>query len=122
MTLQLHIQPVYSELHRALKIGGVQLHKHQVETLEAFRDPDVDVIFNTAMTGDGKSLAAYLPAFQDQWHVIAMYPTNELIRDQHQALPTYEQRLDIHLPHNDTMFGAKITQLMRDHDASERLE
>jgi len=100
----------------------MQLLKHQVETLEAFRDPNVDVIFNTAMTGDGKSLAAYLPAFQEQRNVIAMYPTNELIRDQHQALPTYEQRLDIRLPRNDTMFGAKITQLMRAHDAVERLE
>jgi CRISPR-associated endonuclease/helicase Cas3 len=100
----------------------MQLHTHQVETLEAFRDPDVDVIFNTAMTGDGKSLAAYLPAFQEQRNVIAMYPTNEWIRDQHQALPTYEQLLNIHLPHNDTMFGAKITQLMREHDAVERLE
>src|SRR5215471_5510902 len=92
MALHLHIQPVYSQLHPDSKwtIGDVRLLKHQVETLEAFRDPDVDVIFNTAMTGDGKSLAAYLPAFQDQWHVIAMYPTNELIRDQHLALPNYE--------------------------------
>ncbi len=124
MALHLHIQPVYSEQHPDPNwtIGGVQLLKHQVETLEAFRDPNIDVIFNIAMTGDGKSLAAYLPAFQDQRHVIAMYPTNELIRDQHQALPNYEQRLNIRLPHNDTMFGAKITQLMRDHDTVERLE
>ncbi len=122
MALHLHIQPVYSEYHLEYQVGGVRLLKHQVETLEAFRDPDVDVIFNTAMTGDGKSLAAYLPAFQEQRNVIAMYPTNELIRDQHHALPKYEQRLNIHLPHNDTMFGAKITQLMREHDAVERLE
>jgi CRISPR-associated endonuclease/helicase Cas3 len=122
--LRLRILSVYSEQHSDPNwtIGGVRLLKHQVETLEAFRDPNIDVIFNTAMTGDGKSLAAYLPAFRDQRHVIAMYPTNELIRDQHQALPNYEQRLNIRLPHNDTMFGAKITQLMRDHDTVERLE
>ncbi len=120
--LHLRILPVYSQYYSDRQIGDMQLLKHQVETLEAFRDHDVDVIFNTAMTGDGKSLAAYLPAFQEQRHVIAMYPTNELIRDQHQALPSYEQRLDIRLPHNDTMFGAKITQLMREHDAVERLE
>src|SRR5229473_160011 len=121
---RLHILPVYSEecLNPDYQIGEVRLLKHQVETLEAFRDPDVDVIFNTAMTGDGKSLAAYLPTFQDHKHVIALYPTNELIRDQHQALPRYEQRLGIRLPHNDTMFGAKISQLMREHDTSERLE
>src|SRR6266700_2879691 len=120
--LHLRILPVYSQYYSDRQIGDMQLLKHQVETLEAFRDPNVDVIFNTAMTGDGKSLAAYLPAFQEQRNVIAMYPTNELIRDQHQALPSYEQRLDIRLPHNDTMFGAKITQLMREHDAVERLE
>jgi len=121
---RLHILPVYSEecLNPDYQIGEVRLLKHQVETLEAFRDPDVDVIFNTAMTGDGKSLAAYLPTFQDHKHVIALYPTNELIRDQHAALPRYEQRLGIRLPHNDTMFGAKISQLMREHDTSERLE
>ncbi len=47
---------------------------------------DVDVIFNTAMTGDGKSLAGYLPAFQDGKSIIAMYPTNELIQDQYGSL------------------------------------
>ena len=120
--IYLRILPVYSELHPNLKIGDVQLHTHQVETLEAFHNPEIDVIFNTAMTGDGKSLAAYLPTFQDHKHVIALYPTNELIRDQHQSLPRYEQRLGFRLPHNDTMFGAKISQLMREHDTSERLE
>ena len=119
--ISISILPVYSALHPT-HIGGVQLHTHQVETLQAFRNPDIDVIFNIAMTGDGKSLAAYLPTFQDHKHVIALYPTNELIRDQHGALARYEQRLGIRLPHNDTMFGAKISQLMREHDTLERLE
>jgi len=120
----LRILPVYSEecLDPDYQIGEMRLLKHQVETLEAFHNPEIDVIFNTAMTGDGKSLAAYLPTFQDHKHVIALYPTNELIRDQHQSLPRYEQRLGFRLPHNDTMFGAKISQLMREHDTSERLE
>ena len=69
--------------------------KHQVETLEAFNDPDVDVVFNTAITGDGKSLAAYLPAFRERKSIIAMYPTNELIQDQYSSLPKYERRLEI---------------------------
>ncbi len=60
--LRLHIHPVYSEenLDPNNQIGSMRLLKHQVATYEAFNDPDVDVIFNTAMTGDGKSLAAYL--------------------------------------------------------------
>ncbi len=121
-SISLHILPVYSAYHSTEQVGTTRLLKHQVETWEAFNDPDVDVVVNTAMTGDGKSLGAYLPAFRDDKHVIAMYPTNELIRDQHNALPSYEQRLGIHLPHNDTMFSAKISELMRSQDISQRLE
>ena len=60
-TLGLHIQSVYSELHRDCKIGSTRLLKHQVATWEAINDAEIDVVFNTAMTGDGKSLAGYLP-------------------------------------------------------------
>jgi len=120
--LSLHIQPVYSAYHPTEHIGMTRELKHQVETWEAFNNPDVDVVINTAMTGDGKSLAAYLPAFRNDKSVIAMYPTNELISDQHNALPSYEQRLGIDLPHNDTMFSAKISELMRSQDIPQRLE
>src|SRR5947209_7550136 len=121
MTLQLAIRPVYSA-YSDVQIGSTRLLKHQAETLKAFNDPDVDVIFNTAMTGDGKSLAAYLPAFQYGKTIIAMYPTNELVQDQAHALPGYKNRLDIHLPRFSTMYSDKITQLMREHDTTVRLE
>ena len=62
----LRILPVYSAYHPHEHIGPVRLLNHQVETWEAFRDPAVDVLFNVAMTGDGKSLAAYLPALQEK--------------------------------------------------------
>jgi CRISPR-associated endonuclease/helicase Cas3 len=39
---------------------GWSLSWHQLETGKAIHDPNIDVIFNTAMTGDGKILAAYL--------------------------------------------------------------
>src|SRR5437660_10818058 len=110
-SISIRILPVYSEQHPS-EIGNMQLHKHQVETWEAFKDPAVDVIFNVAMTGDGKSVAGYLPAFKDEKHVVAMYPTNELIRDQLQALPSYEQRLGIRLPKHQSMDSAKISELM----------
>ncbi len=118
----LDILPVYSAYHPTEQIGATRLLRHQVTTWEAFNDPDIDVVINTAMTGDGKSLAAYLPAFRNDKYVIAMYPTNELIRDQHVALPSYEQRLGISLPHNDMMFSARISELMRLQDISQRLE
>ncbi len=116
------ILPVYSEIHPTCQIGTVNLLKHQVETLEAFNNPDIDIIFNTAMTGDGKSLAGYLPVLQEQKHVIAMYPTNELMRDQHRGLSLYEQNLKISLPRTALMDSDEINRLMREHDQAVRME
>ncbi len=118
----LRIAPVYSAYHPSAQIGAVRLLKHQVATWDAFRDPAIDVVFNTAMTSDGKSLAGYIPAFQEGQHVIAMYPTNELVLDQFTALARYQHDLGVRLPRYDTMYGAKISQLMREHDAQKRLE
>src|SRR5947209_4839980 len=119
--INIRILPVYSEQHQD-KIGSMQLHKHQVETWQAFHDPAVDVIFNVAMTGDGESISGYLSAFKDGQHVAAMYPTNELIRDQLKALPRYEQRLAINLPRYQSMDSAKISELMDQNEISDRLE
>ena len=87
------VLPVYSRLSQSDLIAGIptglSLREHQIKTFNAIRDPDVDVVFNTAMTGDGKSLAAYLPALVDNRSVLAMYPTNELIRDQHKQIRSY---------------------------------
>ncbi|MFN8440681.1 MAG: type I-D CRISPR-associated helicase Cas3' [Caldilineaceae bacterium] len=65
--------------------AGWQLSQHQVDTYLALTATDgPDVIFNTAMTGDGKSLAGQLPALVKGWEhsIFATYPTNELIHDQ----------------------------------------
>jgi CRISPR-associated endonuclease/helicase Cas3 len=62
---------------------------HQVETIKALRDPNIDVIINTAMTGDGKSLAAYLEVLQGEFSAIGLYPTNELARDQEIQIQGY---------------------------------
>ncbi len=119
--LSLRILSVYSGYHPTEKVGEMRLQQHQVDTLEAFQDPDIDVVINVAMTGDGKSIAGYLPAIREQKHAVVMYPTNELIRDQYGALSNYKQRLGIRLPRFDTMYSDKITQLMREHEKT-RLE
>ena len=59
-----------------------RLLNHQVQTYQALTAGEVDVVINIAMTGDGKSLAAQLPTLIDNRGLMAMYPTNELIRDQ----------------------------------------
>jgi CRISPR-associated endonuclease/helicase Cas3 len=87
------LKPVYSQT--VPTPDGVKLPDnwslswHQVATLEALRNPNIDVIFNTAMTGDGKSLAAYLEVIQGEFSAIGLYPTNELARDQETQIQGY---------------------------------
>ena len=93
--------PVYSKLApeeslpteiRQRLPKGWQLSEHQVETYHALTNNQYDVVINTAMTGDGKSLAAYLPTLLHRIPLLAMYPTNELARDQEIQLPDIKNR------------------------------
>ena len=97
----IHLKPVYSQTvptPDGVKLpDGWCLSWHQLETLKALRDPSVDVVFNTAMTGDGKSLAAYLEVLQGEFSAIGLYPTNELARDQEKQIQGY---IDIFQPEN----------------------
>ncbi|MBV6627603.1 MAG: type I-D CRISPR-associated helicase Cas3' [Rivularia sp. (in: Bacteria)] len=77
---------------------GWTLAWHQLETLKALRNPEIDVVINTAMTGDGKSLAAYLEVLQGNSYAIGLYPTNELARDQEIQTKRY---IDIFQPRNE---------------------
>jgi CRISPR-associated endonuclease/helicase Cas3 len=87
------LKPVYSQT--VATPDGVKLPEnwslswHQVETLKALQNPNIDVVFNTAMTGDGKSLAAYLEVLQGEFSAIGLYPTNELARDQEIQIQGY---------------------------------
>ena len=95
----IHLKPVYScpadEIPEGLRLPeNWTLSWHQVETWKALHDPNIDVVFNTAMTGDGKSLAAYLPAMTGKNYTIAMYPTNELARDQERQVQQYKSQFN----------------------------
>ncbi|PAX59913.1 type I-D CRISPR-associated helicase Cas3' [Brunnivagina elsteri] len=81
--------PAESELQDVILPSNWKLSWHQAETLKALRDPNIDVIINTAMTGDGKSLAAYLEVLQGEYSAIGLYPTNELARDQEIQIKGY---------------------------------
>ena len=111
------VLPVYSRLSQSDPIVGVpqefSLREHQVKTYNAIRDPNVDVVFNTAMTGDGKSLAAYLPALTEDKSILAMYPTNELITDQKRQIQDYCKWFMKSI-NCDTMFSDKLSELRED--------
>ena len=82
--------PVHSKLANAADIRKVfgdrelplSLSQHQLATYQALCNPDIDVVINTAMTGDGKSLAGLLPLLSAHKNILALYPTNELAQDQ----------------------------------------
>jgi CRISPR-associated endonuclease/helicase Cas3 len=74
---------VPTELANKLPTGW-HLSQHQVATYQALTDPATSIVVNTAMTGDGKSLAGQLPFLVNRDHtILAHYPTNELIEDQY---------------------------------------
>ncbi|MBD1930760.1 MULTISPECIES: type I-D CRISPR-associated helicase Cas3' [Cyanophyceae] len=94
------LKPVYScpalKTPKGVKLpDGWSLSWHQAATLEAIRDPNIDVIFNTAMTGDGKSLAAYLETLLTDFLAIGLYPTNELARDQETQIQDYIEKFQL---------------------------
>lgn len=63
--------------------NGCPLSLHQAKTCAEVTQGEADVIFNTAATGDGKSLAAYLPGLLDRnFRIVGLYPTIELVEDQ----------------------------------------
>ncbi len=88
------LKPVYSapaeNISREITLPqGWRLSWHQLETWKALHDPNIDVIFNTALTGDGKSLGSYLSSLLTYFPVMGLYPTNELARDQQGQIETY---------------------------------
>lgn len=100
---QVNLKPVYSSPADAqtenFKLPtNWSLSWHQLETLIALRDPNTDVVINTAFTGDGKSLAAFLQVLQGESSAIALYPTNELARDQEMQIQGY---IDVFQPENN---------------------
>jgi CRISPR-associated endonuclease/helicase Cas3 len=139
--MQLRLLPVYSKLAEPALVetalqgrrlpDDMRLSEHQVRTLMALEDPAIDVIVNTAMTGDGKSLAAYLrsligpprAAIGDEdalGTVLSMYPTIELSRDQKRQFDKY-QELFGHLLRAQEIWGAKLTELAEGGNRSEAL-
>jgi CRISPR-associated endonuclease/helicase Cas3 len=130
MALTIHLNPVHSKLADTDCVqqeilqrlpSDWQISKHQLQTFEALSQPSIEVVFNTAITGDGKSLAAYLPVLCKDCHTFGMYPTIELLRDQARQFEGYchsFQRQITSLP----LWSTEITRLAKDHGFKERGE
>lgn len=121
--------PVYSKLADPAELEAtfqrtlpVRLSQHQLETYRALIAPDVDVVINTAMTGDGKSLAGLLPLLAQRGHngTLTLYPTNELIQDQYRSarrtLPAWDQPAD----RVGMLYGARLDEITADVEELQR--
>lgn len=127
--MQIQLLPVYSRLAKPDDIPGeltvalperTQLSQHQLETYEKLMGRDVDVVINTAMTGDGKSLAAYLPTLTRlHHHAFAMYPTIELSRDQQRQFENYTSKFGSAI-RSEALWGARLGELARERSAKRR--
>jgi CRISPR-associated endonuclease/helicase Cas3 len=119
-TLLLKLGPVYSRLADEDELKDLntvrlpstyKLRHHQAQTWQAFSNSDADVIFDTALTGDGKSLAGQLPMLAEDKYALLLYPTNELIKDQSKQVERYMH--DFHLPSYytcQTLYSERITE------------
>ncbi|MFM6083319.1 MAG: type I-D CRISPR-associated helicase Cas3' [Cuspidothrix sp.] len=90
------------------------LSSHQAETYAAiFRDANKPkIIFNTAFTGDGKSLAAYLPGLLNpKFRTIGLYPTIELVKDQERQIKNYYELFNLTpVTRIDSLYGAELAR------------
>lgn len=121
--------PVYSKLATTVLPpevaqrlpSGWRLSEHQLETYEALTGGQYDVVINTAMTGDGKSLAAYLPALASGVNLMALYPTNELARDQELQLESTRDKWRARFRHA-RLSAARLEDLVREAGLSRKTE
>ncbi len=110
------LKPIYSslasEVPKSLEMpDGWKLSWHQLETVKAIQDPNIDVIFNTAMTGDGKTLAAFLCILYGDMTAVALYPTNELARDQEGQIGRYTEQLQLSNPPRLSRLSGELLEI-----------
>ncbi len=119
MNFTLKLGPLYSKIadHNelaslntsALDANSYILRKHQAEVWKAYNDKDVDVIFDTALTGDGKTLSGVFPMLAKDHQSLLLYPTNELIKDQQKQVERYMQAFGFSDP-CQIMYSETITE------------
>lgn len=116
--MQIFLRETWSRLVEEVQLSlpeGWRLATHQKTVYDALADPEVDVIFDTAMTGDGKTLAASLPLLrpQQRYNAVFVYPTNELIRDQERQSREYQRAFgtDIEL---QLLNGPEVARVARE--------
>lgn len=123
--MRVHIRSTSSKKHEGkLPFASPwSLVTHQWEVYQALHDPDVDVVFDNAMTGDGKTLAAFLPLLRPSARPLGnglyAYPTNELIRDQERQIRGYQETFSTQL-RVQTLDGPTLSSYAEQKETSSR--
>lgn len=88
------------------------LSLHQVETCVKLLYGEVEIVFNTSATGDGKSLAAQLAGLlNSKFRTILLYPTIELVIDQEEQASGYCEEFNLDASRRvDTLYGAELAR------------
>jgi CRISPR-associated endonuclease/helicase Cas3 len=118
----IHLNAAYSRLGetRLSADSERRLSRHQERTVAALKSSNAEVVFNTAMTGDGKSLAAYWRSVTERnFPTLGLYPTNELSRDQRRQVERYVEAYSANL--SPTPRVERITgRILREYCAAKR--
>lgn len=148
MLVKVSLQPLYSQLNpgvgncplgcdRACQIRqgtkdrlspppghSCPLSTHQAQTCAEIQSGQADIIFNTAATGDGKSLGAYLPSLLDPgFRVMGLYPTIELTEDQYTQQQGYHKLFKLDAGDRvDRLFGEELARRVKAEDSHRFLE
>ena len=117
--MKIKLLSTWSEYASELELApAIRLVTHQEEVWNAICEPETQVVFDTALTGDGKTLAGLLPAVKRRKSLgkgLFAYPTNELIRDQARQFGEWSNKLNIK-PTVGQLNGSQLSALMREEE------
>lgn len=100
------------------------LSLHQAKTYAEVTQGSADVIFNTAATGDGKSLAAYLPGLLNRsFRIVGLYPTIELVEDQTRSQQGWHSLFGLDADERiDRLFGEELSRRVQQAETSNKFQ
>jgi len=100
------------------------LSAHQANTYAQVVQGTADVIFNRAVTGDGKSLAGYAPGLVNpHFRIMGLYPTIELVEDQYRSQRAWHSLFGLDADERiDRLFGQELSRRIQEAEKSNRFQ
>jgi CRISPR-associated endonuclease/helicase Cas3 len=90
--LPAYYSPTFAKVEGLKLPENWHLFSHQLEILEAVRNPNIDVIYYYGISNSGKSLASYLDTLQGGIRALGVYPTEELAEQEKSQIQKYLEK------------------------------